>query len=692
MSWHIGVDIGGTFTDCVFVNGATGEERALKLLSSRATPAEPVVEAIRWLLTEGAGPPEQAGADLDAVRHGSTIGINTLLERRGPPTAVVTTEGFRDILELRRQVPPHRYDIRLGRREVLVPRRHRYEIGERTYWDGRIGREVSETEVAALARRMREEGIESIAVCLLHSYANPTNEQRVASLLADHLPEAWVSVSSGVSREYREYERFATTATNAYIMAPVASYLRGLEGALERLGATRGLLVAQSNGGLAPVREILARPVVTLYSGPSAGVIGATRVAGAEGEGNLITFDMGGTSCDVALVKAGVPRTTYEKEAAGTPIKVPRVDVYSIGAGGGSLAWIDRGGLLKVGPRSAGADPGPACYGRGGTEPTVTDANLVLGRLGEKSVLGGNVRLEPEAAERAIARAVAEPLGMSLHQAAWSIVRVVNASMARAVRVVSVEAGFDPREFLLMAFGGAGPLHACELARELGCRSILVPPEPGLLCAQGLLSADGLIDRSLTRLMPLSAGGADGVNQALADLGELLARDGLVSASRGGEVEYAIDLRYQGQSYELTLALPALALRADDLDRLQAQFEQEHERVHGYAFPAAGIEVVAFRARVRFAWGLAEVPAAAGPAAPGARPREARPVFSGEAPEFQTVPVYSRGDLGPGTTIDGPAVVEQMDATTYVAPGFTATVGPTGSLRIWPPGGGPPRG
>ena len=691
MGWHVGVDIGGTFTDCVFLHGETGEARALKLLSSRSNPAGPVIEAMHWLLSQGGANADPSGADLESVRHGSTIGINALLERRGSPTAVVTTEGFRDLLELRRQVPPHRYNLRLGKRDTLVPRRHRYEVKERTSWDGQIGVEVSEAETIALARHLREAGITSVAVCLLHAYANPANEQRVAAILARQLPGVWVSTSSSVSREYREYERFATTTANAYIMAPVASYLTGLEAELGHLGLTRGLLVGQSNGGLAPIREVLSRPVVTLFSGPSAGVIGATRQAAAEGEGNLITFDMGGTSCDVALVKDGIPRTTYEKEIGGVPIKVPRIDVFSIGAGGGSIAWIDPGGLLKVGPRSAGAAPGPACYGHGGTDPTVTDANLILGRLGEGAPLGGRVRLDLAAAEKAITRVIADPLGMSLEQAAWSIIRVVNASMARAVRVVSVEAGFDPREFALVAFGGAGPLHACELARDLGCRFVLVPPEPGLVCAQGLLSADGVIDRSLTRLMGLSEAAAGTVNEALRALQDMLDREGLIAQFGGGQVEHAVDLRYRGQSYELTLPLPVVPLGSHALERLHAEFEREHERVHGYAFPSADLELVAFRARVRLPLALPAGHPPAGPAGPPARPHAHRRVFSGEEAGLQRVPISARTALGPGATFVGPAIVEQMDSTTYIPPGFQAGVGRGGALRIEFGSGAAPR-
>jgi N-methylhydantoinase A len=608
----VGVDVGGTFTDVVVLHA--GGVTTAKVPTTPADQSRAVLAGVAQALAAAALEPDAVGH----VGHGTTVATNALLERRGARTGFVATRGFADLLALGRQARPHLYRLCAARPAPLPA--VAVEVDERAGPDG-VERPLDDRSVTEAARALAEAGVEAVAVCLLHAYAHPGHERAVARRLRDELPDAFVAVSHEVAPEFREYERASTTVADAYLGPPVAGYLRRLRAASGDAGLPEPL-VLQSSGGLCSLAEAAAHPARLLLSGPAGGVAATARL----GLERAIGFDMGGTSCDVALVVGGRPPWTPERTVGGLPVRLPSVDVHTVGAGGGSIAWLDAGGALRVGPRSAGADPGPACYGRGGVEPTVTDANLVLGRLPADVALGGEVRLDRGAAERALGR-VAGPFG-SVEDAARGVVAVVDAEMVRAIRVVSVEAGHDPRECELVAFGGAGPLHACGVADELGIRRIRVPAESGVFSALGIAAADRR---------------RDGVRSAGRVLGDLAAAElrGLVPhVPGGGEVEATADLRYRGQAFELTVALEPVATLAE-------RFHERHEVRFGFAEPDAAIEVVNVRAAA----------VAPGPETPAPPPAEAR-------------------------SADGPAAVPLAGATLWIGDGWRGRRDSDGSWRV----------
>lgn len=659
----VGVDTGGTFTD--FVQLRDGEIRVHKVLSTPDNPAQAILQGLADL---------GAGADLAAVVHGSTVATNAVLEHKGVRTGLITTAGFRDVLEIGRQTRPKLYDLRVEAQPPLVERALRAEVVERLDERGGVLVPLDDETVTAAVEALRAAKVESVAVCLLFSFTNPAHERAVAE--AARAAGLQVSASHEVLPEFREYERTSTVALNAYVGPLMDRYLGHLE---ESLPGHAPLRIMQSNGGSISAARARAEAARTLLSGPAAGVVGAAFVAEASGFTRTISFDMGGTSTDVALIDGAITETTDGK-IGGYPSRLPMIDIHTVGAGGGSLAWFDAGGALRVGPLSAGANPGPAAYGRGGDEPTVTDANVVLGRLIPDAFLGGEMALDVDRARRAVGR-IAARLGTTPEEAALGMVRIANANMEAAIRVISVERGHDPRLFTLVAFGGAGPLHACELAAALRIPRVLVPTTPGVLSALGMLAADVIKDYVRTVMVPADRA-AESVEPVFAELtargeADLLA-EGLPEDRI--EIERYLDMRYVGQSYELIVPYDG------DLPAAVAGFHAAHERCFGYSDPGERVQVVNCRVKVR---GRADRPAIERrEIVEGGMPTTAQAgiaVFAGsDGAVTRRTPIYDRAVLAPGATISGPAIVTQYDTTTVLPPGWRARVDATGNLIAEP--------
>jgi N-methylhydantoinase A len=638
-----------------------------------------------------------------------TTATNAVIQRRGGRIAFVTNEGFRDLLLIGRQNRPSLYDIRRTRPEPLVARDDCHTVRGRLDPAGQEITPLDEDGLRHIAERLRTERIEAVAICLLHAYANPAHERRAKAILTEELPDIPVCISTDILAEFREYERASTVVLNAYRLPVMQRYLASLTELLADPAAGLSLardvpvMVMEASGGLMTVATARQKPVHTVLSGPAGGVVASAHVAALSGFTEIITLDMGGTSTDISLVLGGTPQVTREASLAGTPIRIPVIDINAIGAGGGSIAWIDDGGALRVGPHSAEAVPGPACYGRGGNQPTVTDVNLVLGRFGADTRLGSELALDPDAAARAIRERVAGPLGLDLTAAAAGILRVANANMTRGIRVVSVERGHDPRGLTLVPFGGAGPMHGSPLARELSIPRLPVPPTPGILCALGMLVADLRHDLVRTHLAPhaeLSAGAAWAVFEPMLDEARRLLADDRVPAERQ-RIEMRVDMRYIGQSYELPIPIaPTLLSPASggeegrglagfdgaDWARLAPAFHIEHARRFGHSDPVAPVEVVSFAVT---ATGLIDTPELPRPATGEHEPPEEarqgmrRVYFEMAGPgggEWRECPVWRREGLLAGNEIAGPAIVEEVSATTVLYPGDRARVDPVGSL------------
>ena len=658
----LGVDVGGTFTDFVYVAG--GRTRIAKRPSTPSDPGRAIVEGLRelgWTPTD--------------VAHGSTVATNTLLTRTGAPTALITTRGFRDTLEIGRQARPDLYALHPTRPDPLVGEDLRFEVGERIAADGEVVEPLDEGDVARVLDAIEASGVRSVAICFLFSFVNPTHERRAAELARER--GLAVSASREVLPQHREYERTSTTVANAYLAPVMSRYLSRLERSLSEQaagGETVGLRIMQSNGGSLSAAGAGEQAVRTVLSGPAGGVAGAFATALAAGHAQAITFDMGGTSADVSLCPGRLLERT-DLTIDGMPIRTPAVDLHTVGAGGGSIAWFDAGGALRVGPQSAGADPGPAAYGRG-ESPTVTDAHAVLGRLRPEQRLGGTIALDRARAEAAL-RTVAAPFGNDPLRAAAAVIDVVNANMARALRVISVERGHDPARFTLVAFGGAGPLHACDLADALGIPAALIPPSPGVLSASGMLSADVTRDaeRGAHLVIPVD-GGADlaalsGIYEELREqASRAIAADGYGEEVR---IEYAADLRYQGQSHELTVGLA----EHGSAEVIREAFQAAHEERFGFRDAERGVELVTARVKAR---------------APGHEPPPR--VDAGESAlaeaehevmwdQPRATRFLDRASVTDVTErVIGPAVITQVDATTLVPPGWAARPLESGALLL----------
>jgi N-methylhydantoinase A/oxoprolinase/acetone carboxylase beta subunit len=647
----IGVDTGGTFTD-VFVS----DGRVLKLPSTPGSPVDAIIAGLRHV---DIGPG-------DAVGHGTTVATNAVLERRGARTVLLTTAGFEDVLEIRRQNRPAIYDLTARWPDPLVPRERRVGVAERLDWKGQIIQSLDDVQLRDLLLEVRQEEPEAIAVCFLFSYANPEHEERCKELLSELLPDVPVSLSHRVAPRYGEYERTSTTVINAYVLPVMRRYLDTLVGRLVEAGVTN-VHVMHSNGGLVSATTAARQPVQTVLSGPAAGVVGAQALARDAGYDRIITFDMGGTSTDVA-VASGRPEVSEEGEIETFPLLVPMLAIETVGAGGGSIARLDAAGGLHVGPRSAGADPGPAAYGKS-DEPTVTDANLVLGRLSSEGLLDGGMPLHLDRARSAVGRIGAQR-GWSVEETAWAIVRLANSNMERAVRTVTLQRAHDPRDFTLLPFGGAGPLHAAEMADGLGISTILVPPHPGVLAALGLTVPDLVRDYGRTVLMPevdlevLQREFLRLQRDALLDVGE----EELFGAPT---IERAVDMRYVGQSFDLRVPY------VDDVQSLLTAFGERYEQRYGYALQDEPVQIVNVRVRVT-------LPRKTAPRLVPSWPEDGRPtstrrvVFGspvriGDLQEVEAT-VYWRPGLNVNTEIEGPVIIQQYDSTTLVPPLWRARV------------------
>jgi len=670
MTWSIGVDVGGTFTDFFAVDQAGGA-CVYKRPSTPGNPAEAVLAGLRELSAAHGIPLDRVGR----FAHGTTVATNALIQRRGKPVALITTRGFRDLLEIGRQVRPHLYDLQRDQSEPLVPRERRFEVTERMDATGAVHRPLDLDDLDRAIQAVRQSGARAVAVGFLFAYLNPTHEQIAARRLAERLPEVAVSLSSAVQPEFREYERFVTTVINAYLQPVLGDYIGALERELGQLLPNASLGINQSSGGLMSLARARHFPVRTALSGPAAGAVGATEIARLSNRLDAITIDVGGTSADVAVIRGGAVDVAFGREVDGFPIRLPMVDIATIGAGGGSIAWFDRDGLLKVGPQSAGAAPGPACYAQGGTEATLSDANLVLGRL-PTQLLDGRMRLDPTLAHAAIAR-LAESMGKSVEDTAHGIVDIAVANMVRAIRTISVERGHDPRAFALMPFGGAGPLHARDIAAALGMREILVPPAPGILCAQGLLVADLREDFVSGGRLPVDADLAPVVAALTARAEAWFATEKLGDARR--DLSLALDMRHVGQNFELTVPIALDPL--PDPDALRQRFFAAHDQAYGFHDAAAPVEIISCRltARAKLWRPTTAPPPPVGATAP--KPSGERRISFARGETIPT-PVHRRDALAPGQTIPGPAAIDQLDATALVYPGDTARVDDARNLLI----------
>jgi N-methylhydantoinase A len=648
---RIGIDIGGTFTDLV---AATDEGIVVQKVSS--TPSDPS-EAFRSALS-------RIGHEVSEIRHGTTVATNAVLTRTGAVLGFITTRGFRHLLHLARQDRPSLYDLTIERKAPLVDASACAGVKERVGADGTVIDELDEADVRSVLEGLR--GVEGLAVTLLHAYAAPAHERRVAELAAEVLGDVSVSLSSDVLPEFREYERASTTALNAYVQPVVASYLGRIASSVDaRVG------VMWSGGGVRGIAQTMARPVHTMFSGPAAGVLGAAWASGACGFGDLVTLDMGGTSADVALVDDGEPQIAEESSIDGLPFRTPSLDVISVGAGGGSIAWIDEGGALRVGPGSAGAVPGPASYGRGGVEATVTDAQVVLGYLGDEGLAGGELTLDVDAAREAVERlAVAASLGVV--EAAEGILRVVRATMARAIRSVSIERGKDVRRYALVAFGGAGPLHATALARELDITTVIVPPAPGALAALGLLVASHRADASLSRPTVADRARDGELRSVLHELTERVLEDLRAEsiAFADARISHHVDCRYEGQSHEIRVEVdgkPSFAKVAD-------AFHEAHAARYGFDRRATPVECVTFRASALGPHADVTIAPPAGDLGTA--------IVTSRRVSGADVPSYPRASLTVGARLLGPAIVTELDSTTWLDDGCVAVVAPNGSLVV----------
>ena len=668
----VGIDVGGTFTDLVIMDGANGEVRTTKTPSTPRNQAEGVLAGLKDLGIDL--------RDVDRIVHGMTVATNATLERSGARVALLTTRGFRDVLEIGRtqRMTFTMFDPYFERARPIVERPMRYEALERVKFDGTVLVPLDEAGVLAACDRARADGAEAVAICFINAHANPAHERRAAELVSRALPGVAVSVSSEIVAEHREYERFSTNALNAYVQPPMARYLASLGTRLREAGFSGSLYIMSSSGGVMSMETAMQRPVQTLFSGPAGGVVGSIEAARSSGFRNLISYDMGGTSTDVCLIRDLAPTTTIQSLISGIPVKIPQLNIVTVGAGGGGVGWGEGGRKLCVGPQSSGAMPGPACYGRGGELATVTDANLFLNRLGTASLLGGRMTLDHAASERAMKRLAGE-LGMSdPFEVAEGILKLAVLRMANAIREISIQKGQDPRDFVLVALGGAGPMHAAEVAQDIGIETVLVPIHPGNLSALGLLTSELRRDYSSTFLAESRMADWDEIGRRLAGLvaaGEAeMRRSGPADLSVRHEM--ALDLRYAGQAFELTIPVRAAALEREQVER---DFEEEYGRQYGHKQPGASVQIVSLRVAIKGAVPQREL-----------RNAPRRPV-AGDERQYRDIrfarktyrsPVVQRQALQVGTALEGPCVIEEFGATTIVPPAWVAVMDEVGNIIL----------
>ncbi|WP_323010819.1 hydantoinase/oxoprolinase family protein [Paracoccus sp. (in: a-proteobacteria)] len=672
MTWRIGVDSGGTFTDVCLFNDTSGEVTIWKVSSTPDDPSRGITQGV----SEGLERVSATADEVDFLGHGTTVATNALIQGRGVKTGLITTDGFRDLLEIGRQKRPDLYDLQADKPETLVARDLRLGVVERMRADGSVEEALDEEAFREAVRELKAQGVKSLAVSFLYSFLNDAHERRAAAITAEEFPDAFTAISSDIAPEFREYERLSTTVVNAYLGPVMQGYVRALKKKLADLGLKIAPQLTQSNGGVIAFDTAAEMPVRTVLSGPSTGVVAAQAIGRMTGIKNLITFDMGGTSSDVALLSGGECRVVNEAVVHGYPLKVPMLDIHTVGAGGGSIAYVDNGGLLKVGPRSAGANPGPACYGLGNDEPTVTDANVVLQTQNPEYLLNGRMKIDRQLSVAAIQK-LADKLGMEILETANGILDIVVANMAKAIRVISVQRGHDPRDYTLVAFGGAGPVQAARLAQELGMSRVLIPRTPGVLCALGLLMTDLRSDFSATSLMRLDQATPDTVAAIFADLqsrAELwFEAEGIASQAR--VLNLAVDVRYAGQNYEIAIALPDGPITDATFDSIREGFLAAHRQLYGFVAEGEPMQLVTFRAA---ASGLVQkadfAPQPLEGSDSGTAVTGSRPVWMVERRDFVETTLYNRALLKAGNVVQGPAIIDQMDSTTVVPPGMSATV------------------
>lgn len=676
MRLQVCVDVGGTFTDFVATDLHTGQVFNHKVPSTPATPHAAILTGIHHVLERS----ELSAESIVALLHGTTVGTNALIQRKVGKVAVVTTKGFRDLLEIGRQVRPKVYDMHLDYPPPLISRDLRFEVDERMRADGTVEVPLDEDGLHRIADELAVLGVQAVVVCFLHSYAYPDHEKRAVALLREAMPDdVHVVASAAVYPEFREYERFTTASLNGALLTVIDRYLHDLTTETQALGVAVTPRISQSSGGLMSIEMARRKPIRASLSGPAAGVSAVAHWAGVLGFGDIITLDVGGTSADVALIRNGQPSSVAVQEIGGFPVRLPAVDVSAVGAGGGTIAWIDTDGLLKVGPKSAGADPGPACYGMGGTEATVTDANVCLGRLNSSSLLGGRMPIDPALAEAAIEK-LARTLNLPFRETALGILLVAAATVVKAMRKMSVERGYDPGDFTLFAFGGAGPLFAIEVAREIGLASVVVPPNPGLMCAEGLRHCSLMNDFVSTLLVPLEE--ADRIYrkhraELAAEADAWFTREGVAPANRA--YAWHVELRYRGQNFELSLPVEGDDSGSSGTNDLAARFHDAHAAAYGFASPNEPVELVSVK--LKAAELVSDMPTAPPTDTTPATPVGSRPVVFDDREAVET-PVFLREELARRQVIDGPCVIEQQDATSLIYPGDRAEVDDWGNLRI----------
>lgn len=679
--YRIGIDVGGTFTDVTLLNAETGQYYTYKLSSTLHDQSLAIANGTKETL-ELYGVPV---SEIEYFGHGTTVATNMIIERKGAKTALITTKGFRDLLEIGRQTRPSLYNIMEDKPELLIRRQLRKEINERVTSDGAVLQTPTEEEIKRVLLDLKSKGVESIAVCFLFSFLNPDNEKIVEKCIKEVWPDVYYSVSSTILPEFREFERLSTTVINSYLGPRMKMYIHNLRQRIKDVGVTVEPYITQSNGGVMSISSTIQTPVQTALSGPSAGVMGAIYVAHAAGFDDIITYDMGGTSTDVSLVKDGIAEYTTKRKVCGLPSGVPMIDVHAVGAGGGSIAQIDNAGALKVGPESAGANPGPAAYELGNSNPVVTDANIVLGRINPEYVLGGRLKINSELSKDAVKKKIAEPMGISTAQAALGIVKVVNSNMARAIRVITVEKGHNPSDFTLVAYGGAGPLHAVNLAQEMGIHNVLIPPAPGTLCALGLLTADIKKSYVKTAISLFEEATPEYINAIMdglkAEGNAWLESEKVMSDHR--KFHGIAEMRYVGQNYELQVEMPTGGITIESLQQMKQEFFKVHEMNYGYYNADAPIQFVNFRCE---AIGVVQKPNLTELTDEMVDPSVAeicrRLVYFEESDLPIECPVYDRAKFGKTERVNGPCIVEQMDSTTVIPPNTYFSVDKYGNLLV----------
>ena len=682
MKWTVGVDVGGTFTDFFALNESSGDLHVRKCPSTPSNPAQAVLDGLVDLAND-------QNLSLDELRHlshGTTVATNALIQRRGGKVVMLTTTGFGDLIEIGRQTRPHMYDLQRDQPRPLVEPDLRIEVCERITAGGEVIKALTDEAIDGAVATVVNAEPDACAICFLFSFQNSEHEKRLEAAVKRKLSKIFVSCSSDVQSEFREVERFSTTVLNAYLQPVIATYIDELESGLRLVAPNASLGLNQSSGGLMSLGRARNLPVRTALSGPAAGVAGAAHIAGIVGQQDVITLDMGGTSADVALIREGIVPVAFGRDVSGFPIRMPMIDVETVGAGGGSIAWIDRDGLLKVGPVSTGADPGPACYNLGGEQPTVTDANLILGRLSEGGLLGGSMALNIDSANRAF-QTLSTTLGISIPQVARGVIEIVVANMVRAIRTISVERGHDPRDYCLMPFGGAGPLHASDVARSLSIDRILIPQAPGIVCAHGLVVSDLQEDLVIGERTRVTAENLDSmrdiVDTLVASAQSWYTTENILPQTR--QMDIRLDMRYVGQNFELAVPLgegnDLSGAILSNYQTLRQKFFEVHEANYGYFNSEDPVEIINFRLTARgriyplipFKHISTNTPSSKEPAV-----REV--MFNDNDPN--SCPVYQRETLVPGQAFQGPAVIEQLDATTIIYPGDMVDIDTQGNLLI----------